>query len=245
MLGIQSNLPVTNSVKFGQSVNYEDRDFQPQDIEPDEFYHEPSQEELETERDKKLAKIEETKNDVDKFADSLDKNPSKLSKGAGKAVRVVSGLLGLATAFVTAKYGAKISIGIFKGIAKSNMAKDAINISKSAFKPVGNGLKSLANAWSKFVGNPAIKAFKNTTLGKKTAEFMAKPNVKSFIEKVQGYKEATKTLAKSINGEKVQTAIENTLATSATASVVIDDLAGRNKNKSNLDLALGASGGNK
>ncbi len=243
MLGIQSNLPVTNSVKFGQSVNYDDEGYKPQEMEPDEFYHEPSQEELETERDKKLADIEQTKNDMDKFADSLDKNPGKLSKGAGKAVRVVSGILGLATAFVTAKYGAKISIGIFKGIAKSNMAKDAINISKSAFKPVGNGLKSLANAWSKFVGNPAIKAFKNTTLGKKTAEFMAKPNVKSFVEKAQGYKEATKTLVKSINGEKVQTAIENTLATSATASVVIDDLAGRNKDKSNLDLALGASGG--
>lgn len=244
MLGIQSNLPVSNPVKFGRSVDY-DEGFKPQDMEPDEFYHEPSQEELEMERDKKLANIEETKSDVDKFADSLEQNPSKLSKGAGKAVRVVSGALGLVTAFVTAKYGAKISIGILKGVAKSNVAKDAVNISKSAFKPVANGFKSLGNAWSKFVGNPAIKTFKNTTLGKKTAEFMAKPNVKSFIEKAQGYVEATKTLAKSVNKQKVQTAVENTLATSATASVVIDDLAGRNKNKSNLDLALGASGGDK
>ena len=245
MLGIQSNLPVTNSVKFGHSVDYEDESFKPQDMEPDEFYHEPSQEELETERDKKLAKIEETKNDVDKFADSLEQNPSKLSKVAGKAVRVVSGALGLVTAFVTAKYGAKISIGILKGVAKSNMAKDAINITKSAFNPIKTGLKSFGDTWSKHIGNPTIKALKDTTMGKKVAEFIKKPNVKSFIEKAEGYKEATKTLIKSINGEKVQTAVENTLAASATASVVIDDLAGRNKNKSNLDLALGASGGDK
>ncbi len=244
MLGIQSNLPVSNPVKFGHSVDYDDG-YKTGAMEPDEFYHEPSQEEIEAERDEKLADINQTKNEMDRFADSLDQNPSKLSKGASKAVRFVSGALGLVTAFVTAKYGAKISIGILKGVAKSNVAKDAVNISKSAFKPVANGFKSLGNAWSKFVGSPVIKAFKNTTLGKKTAEFMAKPNVKSFIEKAQGYGEATKTLVKSVNKQKVQSAVENTLAASTTASVLIDDLAGRNKNKSNLDLALGASGGDK
>ena len=245
MLGIQSNLPVTNPVKFGHSVDYEDESFKPQDMGPDEFYHEPSQEELETERNKKIADIEQTQNDMNKFADSLEKNPGKLSKGASKLVRGVSGVLGLVTAFVTAKYGAKISIGILKGVAKSNVAKDALNITKSAFKPLGSAFKSLGSAWNKFIGNPTIKAFKNTTLGKKTAEFMAKPNVKSFVEKAQGYKEAAKTLVKSVKGDKVQSVLENTLATSATASVLIDDLAGRNKNKSNLDLALGASGGDK
>ena len=51
------------------------------------------------------------------------------------------------------------------------------------------------------------------------------------------------TLDLTVNGDKVQTSIENTMAASTTASVIIDDLAGRNNNKSNVDLALGASGG--
>ena len=84
---------------------------------------------------------------------------------------------------------------------------------------------------------------KNSQIGKKVVEFAEKPKVKNVIETVQGYKEAAKTLIKNINGDKVQTSIENTMAASTTASVIIDDLAGRNNNKSNVDLALGASGG--
>ena len=50
-------------------------------------------------------------------------------------------------------------------------------------------------------------------------------------------------VAEYADGDKVQTSIENTMAAATTASVIIDDLAGRNNNKSNVDLALGASGG--
>ena len=50
---------------------------------------------------------------------------------------------------------------------------------------------------------------------------------------------------KNINADKIQSGIENTMAASTTASVIIDDLAGRNDDKSNINLALGASGGDK
>ena len=62
---------------------------------------------------------------------------------------------------------------------------------------------------------------------------------------MQKYKDATKSFMKNINADKIQSGIENTMAASTTASVIIDDLAGRNDDKSNINLALGASGGDK
>ena len=66
-----------------------------------------------------------------------------------------------------------------------------------------------------------------------------------MLGKVKEYKEATKSFMKNINADKIQSGVENTMAASTTASVIIDDLAGRNDNKSNMNLALGASGGDK
>ena len=249
MLGVQNSLPVSHPVKFKGNDDYlegETPRYIPEPYEDDSYVNsEFNPDEINAERDRKMAEYERTQADMNKFADSLDKNPDKLSKGLGKVVRFGAGLIGLAGTFVLAKYGAKVSIGTMKGLAKSNVAKDIINVGKSAFEPIGKGLKSAKATLNKFVGNPIAETFKKSKLGQKAEKFMAKESVKNFVDKAKGYKEAVKVLAKSVNGEKVQNVAENTLAASATASVAIDNLAGRNKDKSNLDLALGVSGGNK
>lgn len=249
MLGVQNSLPVSHPVKFKGNDDYlegETPRYIPEPYEDDSYVNsEFNPDEINAERDRKMAEYERTQADMNKFADSLDKNPDKLSKGLGKVVRFGAGLIGLAGTFVLAKYGAKVSIGTMKGLAKSNVAKDIINVGKSAFEPIGKGLKSAKATLNKFVGNSIVETFKKSKLGQKAEKFMAQENVKNFVDKAKGYKEAVKVLAKSVNGEKVQNVAENTLAASATASVAIDNLAGRNKDKSNLDLALGVSGGNK
>ena len=249
MLGVQNSLPVSHPVKFKGNDDYlegETPRYIPEPYEDDSYVNsEFNPDEINAERDRKMAEYERTQADINKFADSLDKNPDKLSKGLGKVVRFGAGLIGLAGTFVLAKYGAKVSIGTMKGLAKSNVAKDIINVGKSAFEPIGKGLKSAKATLNKLVGNPIVENFKKSKLAQKAEKFMAKESVKNFVDKAKGYKEAVKVLAKSVNGEKVQNVAENTLAASATASVAIDNLAGRNKDKSNLDLALGVSGGNK
>ena len=250
MLGVQNNLPVSHPVKFRANDDYLEGEaprYIPEPYEAADEYVKPEfdPDEINAERDRKMAEYERTQADMNKFADSLDKNPDKLSKGLGKVVRFGASAIGLAGTFVLAKYGAKVSIGTLKGLAKSNVAKDIVNVGKSAFEPIGKGLKSIKATLNKVVGNPIAEGFKKSKIGQKVEKFMAQENVKNFVDKAKGYNEAIKELVKSVNGEKVQGLAENTLAASATASVAIDNLAGRNKDKSNLDLALGVSGGDK
>lgn len=242
MLGIQNSLPVNNTVKFGRAGEedyYQDRRFL--DDMPDEF----SKASIEAERDKKMADIDQGRANLDEIADTLDKNPDKLSKKASKIVRFGSAALGLVGTYVMAKYGSKASINAFKSFGKSETAGHLAKAGKSIIKPLKDGFVATKGAFTKFIGNPIVQSLKNTKAGKAVQTFFEKPGVKNFIERVDGYKEAGKVLLKSVNGEKIQNAVENTMAASATASVLIDDLAGRNNDKSNLDLALGASGGDK
>lgn len=241
MLGIQNSLPVTNSVKFGQAVDSDTPRYDIPDYENDEF----SKEAIEAEKNQKLQRIDEARANVDELADTLEANPDKMSKKAGKAVRIISGAIGLAGTFVMAKYGSKVTIGAFRNFAKSGTANGVVKGAKAAWAPIGKGLNTVKEAFSKAVSNPMVQAFKKSAMGKKVMAFAERPAVKSTLEKLQGYKEASKTLVKTINGDKVQNALENTMAASTTASVLIDDLAGRNTNKSNIDLAMGASGGDR
>ena len=45
-----------------------------------------------------------------------------------------------------------------------------------------------------------------------------------------------------IDGKKVQNAAENTMAVTTTGSVLVDNLTGRNNDKSAIELATGSSG---
>ncbi len=242
MLGVQNSLPVTNSVKFGQRehYNYDNYNHNYDYDDSDTF----SQEDIESERDAKLKDLNETKANFDDLANNLDKNPNALSKGAGKVVRFASAAIGIATTFVMAKYGSKVTIGALRNFAKSKTATNVLEGAKNISTPLTKGLKTVNEFASKKAG-PLMNKLKDSSFGKKVVEFAEKPNVKNVLGKVQEYKDATKSFVKNINADKVQSGIENTMAASTTASVIIDDLAGRNDDKSNINLALGASGGDK
>ncbi len=242
MLGVQNSLPVTNSVKFGQRehYNYDNYNHNYDYDDSDTF----SQEDIESERDAKLKDLNETKASFDDLADNLDKNPNALSKGAGKVVRFASAAIGIATTFIMAKYGSKVTIGALRNFAKSKTATNVLEGAKKLSTPLTNSFKIASEFTSKKAG-PLMNKLKNSQIGKKVVEFAERPNVKNVLGKVQEYKDATKSFMKNINADKIQSGIENTMAASTTASVIIDDLAGRNDDKSNINLALGASGGDK
>lgn len=241
MLGIQNSLSVNNSVKFGHN-EMSDYSYNTPDIPSDEYSF--SKEEIELERDKKLKDLDDTKASFEDLADNLDKNPDKISKGTGKVVRLAASAIGIVSTFVMAKYGSKVTINAFRNFAKSKTAQNIMNGTGSFVKPLKSGAKSISKKMAD-VTSPIMIKVKDSKLGTLAKGCAEKPFVKNTIEKVQGYKEAVKTLAKNINGDKIQSGIENTMAASTTASVIIDDLAGRNNEKSNLNLALGASGGDK
>lgn len=243
MLGIQSSLPVTNTVKFkGESFidkSQEYCDFE--ELPNDEF----SKKDIEAERDQKLAEIEKTQTDLNDFADSLDKNSDKVSKKASKVLRFTSAVLGLGSSFLIAKYSSKLSIEALKGLKNSKTAESFIKGAGSVVKPLKSGFEVVSKTFKKVMAGPLVQKIKNSKVGQGLKNLAEKPLIKGFLEQAKGYKEATKELVKSVKGEKIQSLVENTVAASATASVLIDDLAGRNDNKSNLELALGASGGDK
>lgn len=242
MLGIQNSLPVNNSVKFGHRESYDYNNRQ------DYYYDTPadedsfSQENIESERDAKLDELNKTRESFDDLADNLDKNPNVISKGASKVVRFASAAVGVAATFVMAKYGSKVTIGALRNFAKSKTVANGLHTAEKAIGPMKKGFETAKGFVAK-VATPVVNKLKDSKVGQSAIKFAEKPKVKNVIDTVQGYKEAVKTLAKNINGDKIQTGIENTMAASTTASVIIDDLAGRNNNKSNVDLALGASGG--
>jgi len=243
MLGIQNSLPVTNTVKFkGEShidKSQEYCDFE--ELPNDEF----SKKDIEAERDQKLAEIEKTQTDLNDFADNLDKNTDRVSKKASKVLRFTSAVLGLGSSFLIAKYSSKLSIEALKGLKNSKTAESFIKGANSEIKPLKGIFESVGKVFQKAVESPMAQKVKNSKIGNALKNLAEKPLIKNFIEQAKGYKEATKELIKSVKGEKIQNVVENTVAASATASVLIDDLAGRNDNKSNLELALGASGGDK
>ena len=242
MLGVQNSLPVTNSVKFGQRehYNYDNYNHNYDYDDSDTF----SQEDIESERDAKLKDLNETRASFDDLANNLDKNPNAISKGAGKVVRFASAAIGIATTFIMAKYGSKVTIGALRNFAKSKTATNVLEGAKKVSTPLTNGFK-IASEFASKKAAPLINKLKMSPFGKKVVEFAEKPNVKNMLGKVKEYKEATKSFMKNINADKIQSGVENTMAASTTASVIIDDLAGRNDNKSNMNLALGASGGDK
>lgn len=242
MLGIQNSLPVNNSVKFGHRESYDYNHHQDYSYDTPAEADSYSQENIESERDAKLDELNKTRASFDELADTFDKNPNAISKGASKVVRFASAAVGVAATFVMAKYGSKVTIGALRNFAKSKTVTNLQEGAKKLSTPLTNGFKVVSEFVSR-KATPLMDKLKNSQIGKKVVEFAEKPKVKNVIETVQGYKEAAKTLIKNINGDKVQTSIENTMAASTTASVIIDDLAGRNNNKSNVDLALGASGG--
>lgn len=234
MYGITSMTPASR-VNFGQSTK--NRDFeQPTEYDyQNDFSSYATREDIERARDNDVSKLRETQDNINEFAKSLEQNDNKFTKKLGKGAKFLATVVGLVVTYTTAKYGAKISMNILKDLAKSPTAKKGIDSIKTGMDKFGK-LKEVP------LVKGAIDALKNSSVGKTIAEIANKPAVQEVIRLA---KESQKSMKKVVTPTNVQSAIENTLAASTTASVLIDNLAGRNDDKSMLEIAMGESGGDK
>ena len=197
---------------------------------------------IESERDQKVDQFSKDKAEWDEFADNLEQSDSKVAKKASKVVRLGATLLGLATTFVGAKYGSKLTIETLKSFTKNDTAQSIIKSVKKFKRPAMRAMVKVRQAARSIAKQPAVQETVAKLKNSKTGEAIAK-----FVnnEKVAKVLEPLKTTVKSmkdvkIDGKKVQNFIENTMAVTTTGSVLVDDLAGRNNDKSSAELAMGA-----
>ncbi|MBR3889769.1 hypothetical protein IKJ53_04575 [bacterium] len=197
---------------------------------------------IETERDQKIDQFTKDKAEWDEFADNLEQSDSKVAKKAGKVVRLGASILGLAATFVGAKYGSKLAIETLKSFTKNDTAKKVVENVKKLKRPVMRAMVYARKAVRSIAKQPSVQKAVETLKNSKATEA-----IQNFVknEKVAKVLEPVKTTIKSmkdvkIDGKKVQNFIENTMAVTTTGSVLVDDLAGRNNDKSATELAMGA-----
>ncbi len=197
---------------------------------------------IETERDQKIDQFTKDKAEWDEFADNLEQSDSKVAKKAGKVVRLGASILGLAATFVGAKYGSKLAIETLKSFTKNDTAKKVVENVKKLKRPAMRAMVYARKAVRSIAKQPSVQKAVETLKNSKATEA-----IQNFVknEKVAKVLEPVKTTLKSmkdvkIDGKKVQNFIENTMAVTTTGSVLVDDLAGRNNDKSATELAMGA-----
>ncbi|MCR5266664.1 MAG: hypothetical protein K6E29_08765 [Cyanobacteria bacterium RUI128] len=194
--------------------------------------------EIEAERDDKIDKINQSKQGFEDLADELENSDNKYAQKAGKGVRLAASLIGLAATFVMAKYSSKFIIESLKSVAKNPAIKGTVDaVSKTA----GDVAKGVSGVASKAMENPkvikTIEGIKASQVGKAVIGFVKNPKVAKVIDPLKKTIESIKNV--KINSASIQSAIENTMAATTTGSVLVDNLTGRNRGKSPVELATG------
>lgn len=236
MLEIQ-NQPQVQAVQQVSFKGMGDNSYKTSPMEPDYF----DRDAMEAERDAKMDEINQSRQGLDDLADELENSDNKISKKTGKGLRVIATLIGLAGTFVMAKYSSKFVIETLKNAAKSPAIKSTVESVKGMGEPLkkaANGLKEYAK---KAIQNPTIKkeidTLKNTKIAQKVVEFAKNEKVASVLKPLKETLKSIKDI--KINGKSIQSGLENTMAAVTTGSVLVDDLAGRNNHKSNVEIASG------
>ena len=240
MLKVQNQPQVSVSTTFksdnersGYSSHVKDYDYDSFDKESVEF-----------ERNKVRKQFDADKNDWDNFADELEKSADKVSKGMGKGARFIATAVGLAGTFVVAKYSSKLTIETLKSLAKSKTAQSVINKVSELKGPINKVKETASGVIKNIAEKPAVKAkmdlIKNSKIVKSAESLLKSEKVQSVIEPVKNTLSSIKDI--KINGKRVQSGIENTMAATVVGSDIVDTLAGRNDDKSTLELAAGSSG---
>ena len=194
------------------------------------------------ERDKKLEEIESQKSSLEETAEKLEEIDSPYAKKAGKVFRFGAAVVGIAGTFLASKYSAKLTIETLKSVAKNpklaELAKGA-EVIKQPISEIAGGVKKLADI---AMENPSIKANVEKVVNSKAVKtakaILDNKIVSNVLEPLKNTIKSVKDI--KVNGKSVQSGIENTMAATTTGCVIIDDLTGRNNDKSNSDLALGS-----
>lgn len=196
---------------------------------------------IEDEGQEKIDQFEKDQADWNEFADNLEKSDNKVAKKASKFVRIGASLLGIAATFVGAKVGSKVAIETVKTLGKGSTAKTIVEGAKKMQEPLTRTWNSIVGGAKKVAETPAVKEIvakaKDSRVGKAVTQALENEKVAKVLEPLKKTIESVKDI--KVDGKKVQSVIENTMAGVTTGSVIVDDLAGRNNNKSNAELAVG------
>jgi hypothetical protein len=196
---------------------------------------------IENERDEKIDQFTKDQDDWNDFAEQLENSDNKVVKKTGKAARFVATLFGLAGAFVGAKYGSKLAIETLKSVANNGSSKKIIESLKGLKEPATKVIKSIGDNAKKVAETPFVKEnlakLENSKFGQVVSGFVKNEKVAKVLEPVKNTLKSMKDI--KIDGNKIQNFIENTMAVTTTGSVLVDDLAGRNNDKSTVELASG------
>lgn len=196
---------------------------------------------IEDENKEKIDQFEKDQADWNEFADNLEKSDNKVAKKASKVVRIGAALLGIAATFVGAKVGSKVAIETVKSLGTSGTGKTIIESAKKMKEPLEKGFKALTESAKKVAKMPVVQEtvekLKASKAGKTIINALNNEKVAKVLEPLKNTVESVKDI--KVDGKKVQSFIENTMAVTTTGSVIVDDLAGRNNNKSATELAVG------
>ena len=196
---------------------------------------------IEDEGQEQIDQFEKDQADWNEFADNLENSDNKVAKKAGKIVRVGAALLGIAATFVGAKVGAKVAVETIKTLGNSGTGKSIIDGVKKMKEPVSKTFSTIVEQAKKMVKTPTaqkiIDRAEKSKIGQTVINTLKNEKVAKAMEPLKKTFDSIKNI--KVDGKKVQSFIENAMAITTTGSVVVDDLAGRNNDKSTAELAAG------
>lgn len=196
---------------------------------------------IDAERDEKLDQIDEQKRQFDELADELENSDSNIVKKTGKGVRFIASVFGIIGTFVAAKYSSKVAIETLKTVAKNPAIQKTIESAKEAREPLGKLAVIAKDFVTKVAEKPKVKEAIAKVTNSKAAnvvrEVLKNEKVAKVLEPVKNTLESVKNI--KINGKSIQNFVENTMAATTTGSVIVDNVTGRNNDKSNLEVASG------
>lgn len=211
------------------------------EVDDAEFEEAFDEEQAKAERDRQLDTIKKQQQEMNETAEKLEEIDSKYAKGAGKLFRIGAAVVGIAGTFVASKYSSKLLIETLKTAVKNPSLKVIPNTVESLKEPLSNLSKNAGVMFDNLMKNPKIKAnvdkVVDSGFGKTVKSVLDNKFVKSCVEPIKNTLLSVKDI--KINGKSIQKGVENTMAATTTGCVIIDDLTGRNNDKSSVDLATG------
>ena len=235
MLGIQSQPQVQakTAVSFKGDDYYTER-YHGSGMDYDSF----DRDSIESERDDKMSQVDDAKRGLEDFADQLDTVDNKVAKKASKFVRLGAAVIGLGSVFLATKYSSKLGIETLKTTANNPAIKNTLDAMKKPLKSAFDGVSKFA---TKLLKNRkvlrAIVKVKNSPVGKAVMKFLKNPTVAKVLEPIKNTFKAMRGV--QLSGAKIQSAVENTLGGTAVMFKAVDDMTGRNNDKSTVELATG------
>lgn len=236
MLGIQNQTHIqpSQAVSFKGEGDY-------RSYISDEGYDSFDRDSIDAERDEKMDKLNEQKQQFEDLAQELENSDNKYAKKAGKGIRFAAAICGIVGTFIMAKYSSKVAIETIKQYANNPAGKKVLESLEGAKEPAKKAFDGIKKYAKKFVEKPAIKSkidkLVNSKTGKMVTDALNNEKVAKLLDPVKKSLSSLKDI--KLNGKNIQSAIENTMAATATGSVIVDNLTGRNNKKSNAELATG------